>query len=120
MAEQPSKVINIRCARVKPKDKRTTPARSRQAWMQLYEELCPDEVDVIFMICGYKVSPAGNLSRRYIVAQLDRHERAVLEAQAKSHGRSLEKEASGILAAELTRLARAQSGGLEHAAHDGE
>jgi hypothetical protein len=27
-------VIDIRCARVKPKDKRTTPTHSRQAWMQ--------------------------------------------------------------------------------------
>ena len=43
MAEQSSKVIDIRCARVKPARKRTTPASLREAWMRLYEELSPDE-----------------------------------------------------------------------------
>jgi hypothetical protein len=57
----------------------------RQAWMRLYEQLSPDEVDAIFMICGYKVSPTGKLSRRYITVQLDKREKVVLEAQAKSY-----------------------------------
>jgi hypothetical protein len=40
-----------------------------------------------------------------IAVQLARSERAVLEALALSHGRTLESEASGILAAELRRMA---------------
>src|SRR5881227_2761775 len=104
MAEQSSKVTPIRRARVKPAGKRTRPAYSREEWAQLYERLSPDEVDAIFMICGYDVSPAGDLSRRYVAVRLGRRARAVLEAQAKSHGRTLDAEASGILAAELTRL----------------
>ena len=32
----------------------------RQAWMRLYEQLSPDEVDAIFMICGYEISPTVN------------------------------------------------------------
>jgi hypothetical protein len=79
------------------------PACSRQAWMQLYERMTPDEVDVIFWICGYEVSPTGELSRRYITLELGEAEKAVLEARAKSHGRTPEIEASGILTAELRR-----------------
>jgi hypothetical protein len=80
--------------------------------MQLYERLTPDEVDIILMMCGYEVSPTGDLSRRYMVIQLDKRLRTVLEALATSHGRTLESEASRILAAELRRLG-SQSGGRD-------
>jgi hypothetical protein len=81
----------------------------RPAWIQLYEELSPDEVDAIFRLCGYEILPTG-LSRRYTAVQLGADEEAVLEAQAKSHGHTAAEEASAILAVELTRLAEAQSG----------
>jgi hypothetical protein len=46
-------------------------------------------------------------------------EKAVLEAQAKSHGHTAAEEAGAILAVELTRLARAQSDEAgEPAAHE--
>jgi hypothetical protein len=97
--------------------KRITPASSRQAWMQLYERLTPDEVDAVFTICGYEISPTGELSRRDIAVQLDEDEKAAFEAQAKSHGRSLEEEASGTLAAEMRRLGLPQFDELEPAAY---
>ena len=119
MAEQSSKTINIRCARRKPAGKRTTPTSLRQAWMQLYEQLSPDEVDAIFMICGYEISPTGKLSRRYIAVQLDKDEKAMLEAQAKRHGHTAEEEAAAIIAVELATLAKAQSDEKdEPAAHE--
>lgn len=86
------------------------------AWMRLYEQLSPDEVDAIFMICGYEILPTGKLSRRYIAVQLNEEQRAVLEAQAKSHGHTAAEEAGAILATEFTRLAEAQSD--EPAAHE--
>ena len=90
----------------------------RPAWIQLYEELSPDEVDAIFRLCGYEILPTG-LSRRYPVVQLGADEKAVLEAQAKSHGHTAAEEAGAILAVELTRLAEAQSGEAgEPAAHE--
>jgi hypothetical protein len=91
----------------------------RQAWMRLYEQLSPDEMDAIFMICGYEILPTGKLSRRYIAVQLDENEKAVLEAQAKSHGHTAAEEAGAILTTELTRLAEAQSDESdEPAAHE--
>ncbi len=90
-----------------------------QAWTRLYEKLSPDEVDAIFMICGYEILPTGKLSRRYTAVQLDEDEKAMLEAQAKSHGHTAAEEAGAILATELTRLAEAQSDESdEPAAHD--
>ncbi len=56
------------------------------------------------------------MSRRYIAVQLDEDEKAVLEAQAKSHGQTAADEAGAILATEFTRLAEAQSD--EPAAHE--
>ena len=32
---------------------------SRQAWMQLYDDLTPDQVEAIFTLCGYEISPTG-------------------------------------------------------------
>jgi hypothetical protein len=80
----------------------------RPAWIRLYEELSPDEVDAIFRLCGYEILPTG-LSRRYTAVQLDEDGKAMLEAQAKSHGHTAAEEASTILATELRRLAEAQS-----------
>jgi hypothetical protein len=80
----------------------------RPAWIRLYEELSPDEVDAIFRLCGYEILPTG-LSRRYTVVQLGADEKAVLEAQARSHGRTAAEEAGAILAVELTQLGLAQS-----------
>jgi hypothetical protein len=80
----------------------------RPAWIQLYEELSPDEVEAIFRLCGYEILPTG-LSRRYTAVQLGADEKAVLEAQAKSHGHTAAEEAGAILTVELTRLSEAQS-----------
>jgi|SRR5918999_4538607 hypothetical protein len=90
----------------------------RPAWIQLYEELSPDEVDAIFRLCGYEILPTG-LSRRYTAVQLGADEKACLEAQAKSHGRTAAEEAGAILAVELIRLGLAQSDEAgEPAAHE--
>jgi hypothetical protein len=89
------------------------------AWMLLYEELSPDEVDAIFRICGYEILPTGKLSRRYIAIQLDEDKKAVLDAQAKSSGHTAAEEAGAILASALTQLAEAQSDEAgEPAAHE--
>jgi hypothetical protein len=32
---------------------------SRQAWMQLYDGLTSDQVEAIFTLCGYEISPTG-------------------------------------------------------------
>ncbi len=90
-----------------------------QAWTRLYEKLSPDEVDAIFMICGYEILPTGKLSRRYTAVQLDEDEKATSAYPPKSHGHTAAEEAGAILATELTRLAEAQSDESdEPAAHD--
>jgi hypothetical protein len=91
-----------------------------QAWTRLYEQLSPDEVDAIFMICGYEILPTGKLSRRYTAVQLDEDKKAVLEAQAKSHGHTAAEEAGVILASALTRLEAQSDEPGEPAAHEQE
>jgi hypothetical protein len=86
------------------------------AWMQLYKELSPDEVDAIFRICGYEILPTGKLSRRYIAIQLDEDKKAVLEAQAKSSGHTAAEEAGAILASALAEAQSDEAG--EPAAHE--
>jgi hypothetical protein len=87
----------------------------RPAWIRLYEELSPDEVDAIFRLCGYEILPTG-LSRRYTAVQLGADEKAVLEAQAKSHGHTAAEEAGAILASALAEAQSDKAG--EPAAHE--